>query len=224
MWNEVYVGRWIPVDASADEVGASFALLKFIHSDTVIGTQPLRRALPDSLAIRVQEYQLSDADLAGQYETGVDGSTYTNVDFECRVTAPQPEWVLHDDSTPGVVTVRFEVPGAESAFIHFVAFGLPAGTPAKSIGESRIELFRPNYDAFEVTKNEPVAVTGAAGHTTRFGGTAKGSDVESGITEVTWSQGSFGYILNMIATKADHDAQLADFEELLASFEVLGSE
>ncbi len=223
MWNEVYVGRWIPVDASANEVGATFALLKFIDSDTVAGTQPLRMALPASLVIRVQDFALSGADLAGQYESGIVGSVYTNVDYECRLTAPQPDWVLHDDSASGVATIRFEIPGAKSTFIHFVAFGLPPGTPAKALAESRIELFRPNYDDFEVTTNKPITVEGAQGHTTSFQGRAKGSEVESGITEVIWCQGSFGYILNLIATKAEHEEHFADFEDLLASFEVLTS-
>lgn len=223
MWNEVWVGRWVTVDASVDEVGGSFALLKFIHSDTVEGTQPIRRALPASLSIRVHDFETADSELAEAYETGIDGSTYTSVDFECRVTAPQPTWVLHDDSTSGVATIRFEIPEAESAFVHFVAFGLPPGTPPKALAVSRFELFRPNYDDFEILVNEPITVGDSPGHTTTFRGFAKGSEVESCITEVIWTQGSFGYIQNMIATRADHDAQREVFDELLASFEVLGA-
>jgi hypothetical protein len=33
MWNEVYVGRWIPVDAGANEVGKSAVLVKLIDHD-----------------------------------------------------------------------------------------------------------------------------------------------------------------------------------------------
>ena len=37
MWNEAYVGRWITVDASVDEVGGGPALLKLAHSDSLRG-------------------------------------------------------------------------------------------------------------------------------------------------------------------------------------------
>ncbi len=225
MWNEVYVGRWIPVDASVNEVGASLALLKFIHSDTVTGTQPLRWALTESLEIRVADYSATEAPLSGQYETGIAGSAYTNAEFECRLTAPRSEWLLHDATgAGGNVTIRFEIPGAESAFIHFVAFPIPAGLEAKALAESRIGMFSPSYDGFEVEINKPVVVNDASGHTTCFRGVAKGSEVESGITEYVWTQGSFGYLLNMIATKAEHDEQLAEFEALLGSFEFLMQE
>lgn len=225
MWNEVYVGRWIPVDASANEVGASLALLKFIHSDTVAGTQPLRWALTESLEIRVHDFTAREAPLAGQYATGIDGSTYTNVDFECRITAPQTDWQLRDATgADGNVTIRFEVPGAESVFIHLVAFPIPAGLKAKALAESRIGMFSPGYDGFEVEVSRSVVVNDASGHTTCFRGVARGSEVESGITEYVWTRGSFGYLLNMIATKTGHDEQLADFERLLASFEFLTQE
>ena len=42
MWNEVYVGRWITVDTTVDEVGDSMQLVKLVHSDTVLGTQSAR--------------------------------------------------------------------------------------------------------------------------------------------------------------------------------------
>jgi len=225
MWNEVYVGRWIPVDASVNEVGASLALLKFIHSDTVAGTQPLRWALTESLDIRVHDFTATESRLAGTYVTGIDGSTYTNAEFECRITAPRSDWKLRDATgADGNVTIRFEIPGAESVFIHLVAFPIPVGLEAKALAESRIGMFSPGYDGFEVETNEPVVVKDASGHTTCFRGAAKGSEVESGITEYVWTQGSFGYLLNMIATKTEHDEQLADFDRLLASFEFLTPE
>jgi len=105
-----------------------------------------------------------------------------------------------------------------------VAFGLPVGTLEKAFTSARIEMFRPTYNDFDVTKNEPFTVGEASGHTTSFGGLAKDSEVEWCITEYFWTQGSFGYLLNIIATKAEHDKHLAAVEDLLASFELLKPE
>ena len=42
-----------------------------------------------------------------------------------------------------------------------------------------------------------------------------------GTTEVAWTKGSFGYLLNLIAEESAHDKHLDDFQKLLASFELL---
>jgi transglutaminase-like putative cysteine protease len=221
MWNEVYVGRWIPVDATANEVGESFALLKFLHSDTMVETQPLRWKLVESLELSIQAFALRDSALAGLYETGVDGSVYTNVDYQCRLSAPSSDWKLIDTAETGSAMIRFEIPEAEEVKIHFVVFDLPAGTSPKALANSRFGLFEPSYDDFEVTANEAIDVQGAIGHTTCFGGFPKGSEVEGCVTEVVWTHESSGFLLNMIATRADHDEYLADFEDLLGHFEFL---
>ena len=54
-----------------------------------------------------------------------------------------------------------------------MAFGLPVGTLEKAFTSARIEMFRPTYNDFDVTKNEPFTVGEASGHTTSFGGLAK---------------------------------------------------
>jgi hypothetical protein len=222
MWNEVYVGRWIPVDASVDEVGTSFALLKFIHSDTVAGTQPLRVALTASLDISIRGFEIGDSPLADEYETGIAGNVYTSAEFACRLKAPRPEWTLHDVSEPNNATIQFKIAGADGMFIHFVAFVLPAGTPTKALADSRIEqYFRPSYDGFELSLSESISVGEASGHRSSFGGIAKGDATSWGITECIWAQGSFGFILNMVAPRAKHDEHLAAFDDLLGSFEFL---
>ena len=74
MWNEVYVGRWIPVDASVNEVGTSFALVKLIDHESVEGTQPLRRALPASFGIAIKDHRSKASSLAGKFKTGIAGT------------------------------------------------------------------------------------------------------------------------------------------------------
>lgn len=223
MWNEAYVGRWITVDAGANEVGESFSLLKFIHSDTVNGTQPLRWKLTTTLNISITEFELSPSGLAGQYETGIDGNVYTNADYACRLPSPVATWEIEDKSKPGVVTVRFRIPGADDVLIHFVAFAVPPDTPPKSTIDARLSFFRSRYKQFKVIKNEPCIVQGAAGHTLRFARVSADDPANKYLTtEVVWVRGSFGYLLNLIAPESGHAKYLPEFEKLLAAVEHLG--
>ncbi len=222
MWNEVYVDRWIPVDASVNEVGESFALLKFIHSDTVMGTQELRWALTESLEITVAESKSRPSTLAERFTTGIDGRTYTNTDYACRIAAPQETWVLEDKSTAGTALVRFRIPERDEVLIHFVAYGLPAGTPPKAIISARLQAFRTNMKDFDLQVDEPREIGGLKGHQIRFA-RAPGGDEPGPMltTEIVWVAGTTGYLLNIIAPEDGHRAFHPQFEELLTRFEHL---
>ena len=225
MWNEAYVGEWIPVDASSNEVGHTFALLKFIHSDSVMGTQSLRWALTDSLDISIESFKLRPSKLAEKYRTGIEGNVYTNTDFACRLTAPVKDWTIADKSKPGVVTIRFRIPDRDDVNIHFVAFGLPPGTEPKTIIDARQNLFRGRYEDFAVQMDEACDVDGAKGHTIRFRRAALGDETKPMLTtEVVWQRGSFGYLLNLIADEQAHEEYAPRFQKLLAGYEYLKDE
>ena len=225
VWNEVYVGEWIPVDASVNEVGESFALLKFIHSDTVLGTQALRWALTESLEIEVEDVKARPAPLAERYATGIEGRTYTNVDYGCRLSAPVEGWTLEDASTAGATVIRFRIPERDEVQIHLVVFGLPGNVTPKVIIDGRLGLFGARYKGFEVELDEARQVGDCEAQMIRFR-RAPGGD-ETGTmktTEVVWVCGTSGYLLNIIAPASGHDEFLPAFEELLGRFERLGEE
>ena len=92
MWCEAYVGRWITVDATVNEVGNSMALVKICHSDSVYGIQDLRFALPQSMTIFVHDFEKMSSPLEEEFTTGINGQAYTNVDFACQITAPSDDW------------------------------------------------------------------------------------------------------------------------------------
>ncbi len=222
MWNEVFVGRWIPVDAGANEVGDSFTLLKFVHSDTVDGTQPLRWKLVDSLSIAITDFESRPSAVTEKYTTGIEGRVYTNTDHACRLTAPVETWTIEDKSKPGVYMVRFVIPGADDVLIHFVAFALPGGAGPEVIVNPRLKLFQGTYKKFELLRNEAKTIKGAKGHTLRFRRAPKGDETGTMLTtEYVWVSESRGYLLNLIAEESAHQKHGADFERLLESFEFL---
>ncbi len=224
MWNEAYVGEWIPVDASADEVGGSFALLKFIHSDSVYGTQSLRWALTESLDVSIEDFKQRASPLADKFKAGIEGRVYTNVDFACRLTAPHESWSIEDKSKPGVVTIRFAVPDEDDVLIHFVAFAIPGQEGPEMLINARLNFFESKYKDFEVQSNEPYKVHGSEGIKLRFRRTSSEDDTKKmRTTEVVWKRASFGYLLNIIAEESAHDRFTPDYDKLLASFEYLSA-
>ena len=220
MWNEAWVGRWITVDTTTNEVDRAFLLLKFIHSDTVEGTQSLRWALTESLSISIEDVQIREPELAGLFETGIDGVTYTNVDFVARLTAPFDDWTLVDKSEQGTVVVSFDSPYPDNVVIHFVAFSVVEDTAPKAFIDRRIDEARGRFDTFDVLSNAPREVRGANGHTSHF--RCRNGDKDAMLaTELCWVRGPVGYLLTMSAREAAFESRHADFETLIASFRFL---
>ncbi len=225
MWNEVYVGRWITVDASANEVGGSPALLKLVHSETVMGTQSLRWALTRSLDVAVEEFDAPAALLASGQKTGIEELVYTNADFACRITAPDRTWSLQDLKKP-LPVIRFKVPNRDDVNIHFVAFSVPPAaattvTPAMLLGV-RSAKFKTMFKDYQVLKNEDYGFNRMKGRILIFSraGGDKNTVLMKG-TEVMWSDGDTCYLLNLVADEKSHDEYAAAFFKLLGSFESL---
>jgi hypothetical protein len=223
MWNEVYVGDWVTVDASVGSVDADMTLLKFVHSDTVGGTQPLRWALIDSLELAVVDFKQRRAALADAYETGVAGHTYTNVDLGFRIVAPDDAWLLEDKSTPGAVTIQFHLPDDDDALVHLVAFPLPKPVAAAEIIDARLGLFGSRYTDFEVLTRDAYTVAGVEGEMLTFA--RAGAAGELGpmrTTEIVWTVPRAGFLANLIAPTDVHDALRPTLDALVANFQFLG--
>jgi hypothetical protein len=222
MWNEVYVGRWIPVDASAGEVGTSFVLVKLIDHETVEGTQPLRRALPASFAIAIKDHRSKASSQAGKFKTGIAGDVYTNAELGCRMTAPGADWSIVDTKEPGATVIRFKVPerGKGDVQLHFVAFSLPVPLQPKALITLRRKHYEKNVKGFEVIADETNPVKDLAGHRLEFRSIAGTGKPRRGF-EVIWRKPGAGYLLALDAAEPAFEEAKASFDKLLASFEDL---
>jgi hypothetical protein len=233
MWNEAYVGRWITVDASADEVGSGPALLKLVHSDCVMGTASIRWGLTDSLEVTVEAFDPPATALAGSYKTGVDGPVYTNVEYACRLTAPDRSWSPKE--TPAKQSplsalgfkpppvIRFKIPNRDDVFIHFVPIsGLPSTLTPAMLVEARAARFKTLYKGYEVLKNADYPLQRMTGRIFVFrrnGSTKEAATMKT--TEVLWNDGTSCFLLNLIADEKSHDEYAAQFFKLLGSFATL---
>ena len=225
MWNEAWVGRWVTVDSTVNEVGDSLALLKLTHSDTVMGTQALRWAVTDSLQVKIESVEPSAATGTPGMTTGIDGLVYTNAEYSCRLTAPDSAWTLEDVSAAPLNTpvIRFRPPNHDKMLIHFVVIDAPLAFTPGVLMSIRNARFKTTYKDYKVLKEEDYRQYGLTGRILvfqRLGG--KTEDDLMKTTEVLWTDGSTSYLLNLIASESSHDEFAADFYKLLSSFESLG--
>jgi hypothetical protein len=222
MWNEVYVGRWIPVDAGANEVGKSAVLVKLIDHETVEGTQPLRQALPASFEIAIKDYRSKPARLAGKFSTGIAGRVYTNAELGCRLTAPGEDWSIEEVKEPGATVLRFKPPetGKGDVQLHFVAFPLPVPLSPKMIFVPRRKYYEKNLKDFTVIADAANPVKGLAGYRMEFRSTSGAGKTRHGF-EVLWRKPGSGYLLTLNAEESAFEEAKARFDALLARFEDL---
>jgi hypothetical protein len=222
MWNEVYVGRWIPVDASANEVGTSFALVKLIDHATVEGTQPLRMALPASFGIAIKDHRAKPASLAGKFKTGVAGRVYTNAELGCRLSAPGEDWSVETVKTTGAAVIRFKPPqtGKAEVDFHFVALFLPVSLDPKLILAPRRKHYEKILKDFALIAEAPNPVKGFAGYRMEFRWVSDAGKPRHGY-EVLWRKPGSAFLLTLNVEEPAFEEAKARFDALLARFESL---
>lgn len=227
MWNEVFIGEWIPVDASVNEVGGSPALLKLVHSDTVEGTQPLRWKLTESLGLEIAGFELTPgAAAAAPLETGLVGAIYTNAEHRFRIALPTERWTTEATGPAGTLQLRLRPPDeglGDSMQIHLVAFSGGDKIPPRTIVAARLNQHRSSLREFELVRDEAIKVGVSDGVRIEFRGVPGGEGgVPLRVTEFLWQGGTSGYLLNLIATEELHAAYVDRIEEMIGSFESIG--
>ncbi len=222
MWNEVFVGEWIPVDASADEFGGSLDLLKFVHSDTVAGTQPLRWRLTESLGVRIADVALRPT-AADAPKPGLNGTTYTDAERGFRVDLPDESWTLEETPSTEALVLRLRPADPElgdAAMLHVTAFDRPGRVMPKLILDARLEQQRKALEDVEVLRDEDAGFAGVDSHRQTFGGVPPGGQPLR-ISEILLLRGDTGVLINLIATPEHHEEYAATLERTAASVEFL---
>lgn len=237
MWNEVFIakvgtdpnadqqqGRWVVVDSTAKEVGYSSALLKFTHSDSVYGTQPVRWELTNSLEVSIADYSLNKPDSDDSWKTGIEGNVYTNADFGIQISVPNENWKFTPDLKASQLVMRLHDPDDKKVMIHCVAFSLPALLDAKTILTIRNARFNATYDDYKVLSDTPETIGDREWKTLQFTHTIKpkksqpdSDDRTIKTTEYAFNHGKVGFLINLAAEESAHDKALENFQEILKS-------
>lgn len=217
MWNEVWLGEWISVDPSHNQASPDALLLKFVHSNTVMGTQAVRKGLIGKLDIEIIDVQLSQAmtDDGEVLETGIDGQTYTNADFPCQITAPEG-WQLIETEEQGIPLLVMQPTDAIAQAV-LIMLSVPEGTTSEQMLETRITALKNVLPGFTLIEQESKLLTNKPA--------AYGTwtvDIEEGLVrQQNWvlTHRDLCYILVFgVADDLWEDYQ-SYFQEILASFQ-----
>ncbi|MBI4908736.1 MAG: transglutaminase domain-containing protein [Acidobacteria bacterium] len=92
MWNEVWLGEWIAVDATSGTRVVDPLHLKLIDSPTVDGALLVPKRILDRLQVEILDFEETGVNPA--LKTEIRGSTYVNSRFHCRISAPGVSWEL----------------------------------------------------------------------------------------------------------------------------------
>jgi hypothetical protein len=167
LWNEVWLGEWVAVDASHNQIAPDALLLKFIASDTILGTQKVRTGLVGELAIEILDVQEKPADEEEKLDlrTGIVGQTYSNADFRCRMAIPDG-WRLLETQEQGMPELVVQNKNNPLAASILLMFSVPQGTTAELVLKSRISLMKnvlPEFTLFKEEKETIKEVPSAVG-------------------------------------------------------------
>jgi len=223
MWAEAYVGYWLPVDPTVNDIGASFSLLKLKHSNTLDGTQDLRWALIDNFDINIEDFRTIPLQKRDKTEEESNSTVYTNTDFGCQFKLPVKDWVIYVERSLPDPIVRIVIPQEkEDVFIYFVPFEIPKLMSPKYLIEKRLSKYKKDYKDFKLLENEPYQKANVSGHISKFRRASTKNDSEQVLTtEVIWRKNAFCYLLNFYAEESVYKKYESDFFKLISAVEYI---
>ncbi len=140
LWNEVWLGEWVAVDPSHNQLAPDALLLKFVDSPEVMGTQKVRMGLIGKLGIIIEDVSLAEEEKpAVTLHTGIQGQTYTNADYRCRLTIPKGYQLIETEEQGMLMLAVVNTTGPETQIV-LLPFSVPEGTIGAQILSSRIPV------------------------------------------------------------------------------------
>ncbi|MCL6613407.1 MAG: transglutaminase-like domain-containing protein, partial [Firmicutes bacterium] len=218
MWNEVWLGEWVAVDASHNQVAPDALLLKFVHSDNVMGTQKVRYGLMGQLGIIIEKVEMPAETAEGiRPKTGIEGQRYVNAEFGCAIAAPEG-WKMTETSEQGFpMLVMASASAPEAAAILFMA-SVPPGTRPEQLLAARLPNLQaslPNCKVIGQEKDSLVDLPAAKAVLTF-------TDGEKAYRREEWIavRDDYCYLLIFMAPAGGWEAAEEDFRNMRGSFTV----
>jgi hypothetical protein len=138
LWNEVWLGEWMAVDASQGRFVTDPSLVKFVESATVMGTQRVRNKLVDNLGLEILDFTEDQPTTSTEIVTGIAGNTYSSKEFSCRISAPKKGWTIKKTKVGGVPIVTIRPKDQKAVVFCLTLLHLPPGMSPKTVLDARI--------------------------------------------------------------------------------------
>lgn len=224
MWNEVYIGgRWIAVDAGYNCFVSGPTHVKFVDSDTVMGTQGVRTKLIDNLILEIVDYETDAPTGEAAIKSGVDGLKYGNGEFRCEISAPGPGWSVSESKVPGATMASIRNRGNDGVEFALVLFPAPPGVAAEKILNARISALAPRLAEFKKLSEGTAEVGARSAARIVFRHVAGRKNKKALINEnyMIAADGS-GYLFAVIVPEDEIEKYRKDFDAILKSFRIAG--
>lgn len=219
LWDEVWLDRWIAVDAASGSFVTNPSHLKFIDSPTVEGTQGVRWKLVDNLSIEILDYQEEMKNTSVDLKTGVVGHTYFNKTFSFKISSPDSTWTINPSDKGGYTVIEIN-PTDGNIKIALVLFAVPAGMSAKTILDGRINAISRMAKDFEKLKEDEIAIANQKIPNVVFRQSAK--DQTTIVNEnCLFIDGTNGYLFALIASTERFEEVRSLFLKTLESFTMI---
>jgi hypothetical protein len=207
MWDEVWLGQWVAVDASFNQTAPDAMLIKLTDGDSVAAVKKLRFKLSGNLGINIQDATIPTPETSDHQlvTPGIDGQVYSNIDFNCQISAPEG-WTLAEREEEGMPILWMTAPSKQTNAL-LIMFSVPQGTKAQEILDIRIPGLQQSLPKFLLTGQETLDIgsTPAAVGTWTF-------EHQSGLyRQQNWIiiRGDSGYLFVFESS----DSQWADFQK-----------
>lgn len=214
LWNEVWLGEWVAVDPSHNQIAPDATLVKFIDSDTIMGTQGIRLALVNKLNITIDEITMAERTSDLDLVTGLVGQQYTNAQYSCSITLPGGFEGLETEDQGFPVLVMYD-PAQPSFSALLVMMSVPPGSKAEQLMASRLMILPTVLPDFELLTETTGSIAGEPGSIASF----KFADAVMLVQENRIiAKEDVAYLFVFTSTEAEWPLQQDLIDQMLASF------
>lgn len=154
MWNEVWLGQWVAVDAAFNQTAPDALLVKLVDGDSVAAVKKLRFELSGNLGITIRDFTVPTPETKDHQPitTGIDGRVYSNTDFNCQITAPDG-WTLTERTEEDLPILWMTAPFKQTNAL-LIMFSVPPGTESLEILNTRIPRLEQSLPKFTLIRRE----------------------------------------------------------------------
>jgi hypothetical protein len=224
MWNEVWIGEWLPVDPSMASFIVGPSHLKLVDAPTVAGTQSPRMKLVDNLALEILGFEEDRSASSTELKTGIVANTYTSAAYRCRISRPDGTWSMTESASGSTFSVALTPPKAAAARFELTMFAVPPGYPAEKILDGRINTLSGILGPLEILESGQISIAGRTAARVRY----KVRDPKAGSAPAPlvsenclFVDGANGYLFKLVLPQGGEEEVRPAFDAILSSFELV---
>lgn len=160
VWNEVWLGDWMTVDAMQGSFVTGPSVIKFTDGPTAMETQYVRNGLVDNLSLEILDFTEEKTTSTTEITTGIIDTTYSSKEFACRISAPKMGWTISEATISGIPIITIQPKEDKAVTFRLILSPVPPGTSPKTALDARASVFGSMVKNFEKLEEGEIEITG----------------------------------------------------------------